>query len=75
MSSFFHLNSADFAKAGVVFVLASVFATLAQWFNTPGFDFATFQWDELFKVAFMAALTYLSKNLLSTKDGRFGGVL
>lgn len=75
MSAFFNLNGADFAKTGIVFVLASVFATLTQWFNTLGFDFATFQWDELFKVAGMAALTYLSNNLLTTKDGKFGGLV
>ncbi len=74
-SPFFSLSSVDFAKGFVVFVLAAVFSTLAQWFNMPGFDYASFQWDELLKVAVMAAVTYLSKNLFSTQDGKFAGIL
>jgi hypothetical protein len=43
--------------------------------HAPGFDYATIQWDELLKTAVMATMTYLSKNLLTTKDGKFGGIL
>lgn len=71
-SAFLNLKGNDFAKGLVVAVLAAIFATLAQWFNAPGFDFATFQWDELAKIAAGAAIAYLSKNLFS-HEGKFVG--
>src|SRR4029079_17524757 len=53
----------------------AVFESYLDGFNAPGFDFATFQWDELLKVAVSAFAVYMSKNLLTTSNGKFGGVL
>lgn len=75
MSQFFKLNNQDFIKGAVVFVLAAVFASLAQMVDAPGFAFASFNWAELGRVAFGAMAAYLSKNLLTTADGKVGGVL
>ena len=75
MSAFFHLNRRDFINGAIVAVGGAVLAALAQQLNAPGFDYATFQWGEVLKVAFSAAAVYLSKNLLSTADGRFMGRL
>lgn len=72
-SAFLKLSSNDFVKGAVVAVIAAVFATLAQWFNAPGFGFASFQWDELGKVAVMAFIAYMSKNLGSSDNGKFLG--
>ena len=74
-SVLFKLDSNDFVKGLIVAVLGAVFATLAQWFNMPGFDLATFDWGELGKIAFMAGFAYLSKNFLSDDRGRvLGGI-
>jgi hypothetical protein len=72
-SAFLKLKSNDIVRGGVVAVLAAVFATLAQWFNAPGFDFASFQWDELAKVAIGAFIAYIGKNWISTPDGKVLG--
>ena len=63
-SEIFRLGQRDFVKGIVVAVLGAVLATLAQWVNAPGFDFATFQWGEILKIATSAAIIYLSKNFL-----------
>ena len=73
MSDMFKLNGGDIAKGLVIAVLGAVFATVAQWLNMPGFDFATFQWEELAKIAGSTALLYLTKNFLSTSDGKVLG--
>lgn len=75
MSNLFTLNSKDFVKGLTVAVLAAVFTTVAQWLNAPGFDFATFDWGELGKVAAAATMAYLAKNFFSDKDGRVLGRL
>jgi len=75
MSSFFSLNSKDFAKGLVVAVLAALAAYFAQVLNVPGFDFAGIQWDEIARVAVMAGLSYLGKNLVTTQDGKVFGAI
>ena len=72
-SEIFRLGQRDFVKGIVVAVLGAVLATLAQWVNAPGFDFATFQWGEILKIATSAAIIYLSKNFLSTSDDKVLG--
>lgn len=75
MSDLFKLNSSDFLKSLIVAVLAAVLTALANAFNTPGFDFVTYDWSTLVTVALTAGASYLSKNLLTTADGKFGGIL
>lgn len=75
MSSFFRLNSKDFAKGLVVAVLAALAAYFAQVLNVPGFDFVDIQWDEIARIAVMAGLSYLGKNLVTTKDGKVFGAI
>lgn len=72
-SDFFKLDSSDFVKGLVVAVAAAVFATLAQWFNAPGFDYANFQWALLAKIALTAGISYLGKNLVTAKNGKIFG--
>lgn len=75
MSSFFSLDRKDFAKGLVITVLAAIATWSAQALNAPGFDFAGIQWDEVARIAVMAGLSYLGKNLVSTKDGKvFGSI-
>jgi hypothetical protein len=73
MSSFLHLNAADFIKGLAVAVLAALAAYFAQVLNVPGFDFAGIRWDEVFRIAVAAGSAYLMKNLLSTADGKVLG--
>lgn len=72
-SAFFNLNNRDAVKGLVVFVLAAVFGWLAQVLGAPGFDYVTFNWGELIKVALVSGMAYLSKNLMTTEDGKVLG--
>lgn len=74
MSQLFTLESNDFIKGLVVFVLSAVFTWLAQVFDTPGFDLATFSWIEGVRVAFVAALAYLAKNFATDDQGKVLGM-
>lgn len=71
----FKLKNVDAIKGLAIAVLAAVFTWLAQVLNVPGFDFATFNWGELFRIAIVAAVAYFSKNLLTADDGRLFGTL
>lgn len=72
-SHLFRLGSSDLVKGLVVAVIGALLATLAQWFNAPGFDWASFNYQELVRIAVAAGFAYLSKNFFSTSDGKFGG--
>ncbi len=73
MSSFGKLNFSDLGKGLVVAVLGAVFSVLAQGLNAPGFDFATFDWGEVLKLAISTAFAYLVKNVLSDENGKVFG--
>lgn len=74
-SAFFSLNSRDLINGLVVAVGGAVIAAVAQQFDAPGFDYLNFQWGEVFKVAVSAFIAYIGKNLLTTSNGKFGGVI
>lgn len=70
------MNVRDLLKGFVVAVIGAALAWLAAAVNKPGFelgDFLTIDWVVLGKYALTAGLAYLSKNLFSTKDGKFLG--
>lgn len=74
-SELFTLNVKDLTRGLVVAVLGGVFAALSQVLNVPGFDFATFQWAEIGRIAIISAIGYLAKNLLSDESGKvLGGI-
>ena len=74
-SEFLRLNLSDLTKGLIVAVLAAVVTSLGNALNMPGFDFASFDWSTLLSVGLTAGLAYLSKNLLSDKAGKFGGIV
>ena len=74
MSSFLSLNSADFIKGLIVAVGAAVFTWLAQALNAPGFDFGSMDWGMVVKVAGIAVMSYLAKNLGTDDEGKVLGV-
>lgn len=69
----YSLRARDFAKGILVAIGAAVFASLAAWLNTPGFEFGAFDWGELLRVALSAVVAYLAKNYFSDSQGRFLG--
>jgi hypothetical protein len=74
-SAFLRLNSRDFINGLVMTVGGALATALLQWFNAPGFDYATFDSALMLKVAIGAGMAYFAKNLFTTKDGAFMGVL
>ena len=72
-SQFLKLNLSDFAKGLVVSVLASVFTVLGTALSAADFDLATFDWNGLLRIAFVAFLSYTTKNLLSDESGKVLG--
>lgn len=75
MSKFFKLDSSDFLKGLIVTVVTAVVAFLAQAMNVPGFSFDGFDWMEILRIAVMAGIGYLAKNLMTTADGQVLGVI
>ena len=75
MTSFFTFAKNDLLKGLIVAVLAAVATWLAQVLNAPGFDWYAIQWDEVVRIAVMAGTAYLSKALLTTKEGAFLGAV
>ncbi len=73
-SNLFRLKLNDVAKGLIVAVLAAVFTSLAGMLNAPGFDFASFNWQEVFKIAMASAVGYLAKNFFSDSEGRILGM-
>jgi hypothetical protein len=72
-SDVFRLKSNDWARGLVVALLATMFTWLAQVFNAPGFDFASFNWSELVRIVVIAFVAYMGKNLASADNGKFLG--
>jgi len=60
------LNLNDFTKGLIITILAAAYTLIYQYFNND----ATFDFNQLLKVCGLAAMTYLSKNLLQNEDGK-----
>ena len=58
----------------VVSVLAAVIGYLLIALNVPGFSFAAIDWAEIARLALVAGLSYLGKNLLTTTKGNVLGI-
>lgn len=69
----FRIGLNDVGKGLMVAVFAAVFTQLASALNTPGFDFATFDWIGLFKIAMASCVGYLAKNFLTDSQGNILG--
>lgn len=73
MSSLWNLNTRDFLKGGVMFVLSAVVDVLIQSVSAGGID--SVDWSKVLNVAIVATLSYLLKNLATDQNGQVGGVL
>jgi len=74
MSSFFSLNRVDLWKGLVVAVLVALLGAVQQGLTGHGLDVATYDWAGILNVVWMAAAAYLSKNLLTTSEGKVAGI-
>lgn len=72
-SEFLTLGKSDFIKGLALVVIVAVLGSLQQGLTTFGFDFASYNWAEIIKVAVTAGVGYLGKNLLTTSDGKLLG--
>lgn len=72
-SDLFRLKAVDFAKGLITAALAAVLAALAQAMSVPGFDYASFNWQNLETIAVAAGLAYVVKNYFSDSTGAFLG--
>lgn len=70
-SLFLKLNLSDFQKGLITAVIAAVISFLYTFINAGG-DIFMIDWMEVLKFALGAGIAYLSKNLLSNSDGKFG---
>jgi hypothetical protein len=75
MSSFLKLDRSDLWKGLVVAVLGAVLGALQQGLTAHGLDLAAYDWSLVIDIAVSAAGAYLSKNLFSTADGHFLGMV
>ena len=73
MSSFLKLGKSDFIKGGAVVVLGVILGAFQEGLGTHGLDFASYDWTGILDLAWKAAAIYLSKNLLTTENGKILG--
>lgn len=72
-SKMFTLNFADLAKGIALAVIVVVLGALQQALTAHGFDFASYDWGGILKLAETAGGSYLIKNFFSTSDGKVFG--
>lgn len=73
MSDLFKLNISDVAKGIAVAVLTAVLQFLYQFVVSNGLNFTKTDLSQLLGVAVLALLGYLSKNFLTSPDGKLLG--
>ena len=75
MSNFLRLNLKDVVKGLSIAVIAVVLGSLQQGITAHGFSFAEYDWSGILDLAWKTAGVYLTKNLISDKEGRVMGVI
>lgn len=74
-TSLFTLPDKTWIKGLVTFILAAVITYLYNGLNGGGFDLFTANWGEVLKIALTAGFAYVGKGFLTTKEGKFAGVI
>lgn len=72
-SPLFKVDSGDFAKGIALAVIAAILTWLLQLVDAPGFSVYQIDWNEVFRIAFAAGVSYILKNYLSDSQGRVLG--
>ena len=73
-SNFLSLNTRDFINGLVIAVIGGVVETLHQMLQA-GTALPDINWSALLGVALTVALAYLSKNLMTAKNGKVLGAI
>ena len=73
MSELFKLSKSDFVKGLTTAVLSAVFLSAGQMLQSPDFNFAAIDWQQILNVAGATFLAYTSKNFLSDSSGKILG--
>lgn len=68
LSSFLRINIRDFAKGIIIAMLGAVIGLITATIEQGSL---TFDWPVIGKTALLAALTYLTKNLLTNNKDEF----
>lgn len=74
-SGIFKLGMVDLAKGLVLALLTAVLTSAQQAITAGNLDPASWDWRTIGGVALGAGVAYLLKNLLSTTDGKFAGMV
>lgn len=72
-SILFTLNYKDFVKGLALAVIAVVLGAVQQGLYAHGFDFASYDWSGIIKLAVEAGISYLLKNYFSNEKGQVFG--
>ena len=75
MSKLLNLNWQDLAKGLVVVVLAAVLGAVQNSLTACGLEVSCFDWNSILDIALTAGGAYITKNLFTDENGKFGGVL
>ena len=73
MSDLFRLKLNDLTKGLVIAVLAVVLGAIQESLTAHGLDFASYDWAGILDLTWKVVGVYLTKNLLSDKEGRVLG--
>lgn len=74
MNGIFTLSLGDLWRGVVVSILAAVIAYALIALNVPGFSFLAIDYAEIARLALVAGLSYIGKNLLTTSSGNVLGI-
>ncbi len=74
-SAIFRLNWRDLIKGIVVAVLTAVFASLEAIIRDKGLGLSLSDLMTIGSVSVLALLGYLSKNLITNKEGKVAGII
>lgn len=72
-SKFLRLDLRDVAKGLALAVITVVIGAIQQALTKHGFDFGAYDWVAILNIAITAGVAYLTKNLISTSDGKVLG--
>ena len=73
LSNFFNLNRYDVIKGAIVAGGVALLTVLTDALSGCAFDLACYDWGNIWAVTWKATAVYLSKNFLTTEDGKVLG--
>ena len=75
MSRLFRIDGKDLLRGLVVTVITAILSLIVRLIESKGFNFDATDGYTILSATVLAGLSYLSKNLLTTEDGKLGGKL